>query len=83
VLHHPHLVERGTVRPVSDPVLGDFVLPGFPFRFSTVPAPTVLSAPDLGEHNQAVLNRYLGYDDAQVAQLAATGVLAYRKTGEA
>jgi CoA:oxalate CoA-transferase len=83
VLRHPHLVERGTVRPVSDPVLGDFVLPGFPFRFSTAPAPTVLSAPDLGEHNQAVLKRYLGYDDAQVAQLADAGVLAYRKTGEA
>lgn len=82
VVRHPHLLERGTVRPVSDPVLGDFMLPGFPFRFSAVPGPSVLTAPDLGEHNRPVLARYLGYDEDRVAQLTAAGVLACRRTGE-
>ncbi|MGH8006837.1 MAG: CaiB/BaiF CoA transferase family protein, partial [Candidatus Binatia bacterium] len=82
VLCHPHLLERGAVRPVSDPVLGDFMLPGFPFRFSTVTQSTMLSAPDLGEHNQAVLHRYLGYDEDRIAQLTAAGVLMCRRTGD-
>jgi len=79
VVRHPHLLERGTVRQVSDPVFGDFVLPGFPFRFSAVPMPTVLSAPNLGEHNQDVLQRYLKYDAERVAALTAAGVLASRQ----
>jgi len=82
VVRHPHLLERGTVRQVSAPVFGDFVLPGFPFRFSGVPAPTVLTAPDLGEHNTPVLQRYLGYDADRVAQLTAARVLASREAEE-
>ena len=82
VVRHPHLLERGTVRPVSDPLFGDFVLPGFPFRFSGMPAPQALTAPDLGEHNQAVLQCYLGYDADRVAQLTAAGVLADRGAEE-
>jgi CoA:oxalate CoA-transferase len=82
VLTHPHLVERGTVRSVSDPVIGDFMLPGFPFRFSAMAQPNLMAAPDLGEHNQAVLEQYLGYSAAQVAQLTAAGVLVSQRTGE-
>jgi crotonobetainyl-CoA:carnitine CoA-transferase CaiB-like acyl-CoA transferase len=82
VVRHPHLLERGTVRQISDPVFGDFVLPGFPFRFSGMPAPSVLAAPDLGEHNQAVLQRYLGYDADWVMQLTAAGVLVAREAEE-
>jgi crotonobetainyl-CoA:carnitine CoA-transferase CaiB-like acyl-CoA transferase len=73
VVRHPHLLERGTVRPISHPDFGDITLPGFPFRFSTLPPPDKLTAPDLGEHNLAVLNRYLGYDEAQIAELTAAG----------
>jgi len=83
VVRHPHLLERGTVRQISDPTFGDFVLPGFPFRFSAVPMPNVLTAPDLGEHNLPILQRHLGYDTDQVAQLTATGVLANQQTREA
>lgn len=75
VVKHPHLLARGTVRPVSTPDFGDFMLPGFPFRFSTVSPPDALTAPDLGEHNATVLGRYLGYDEARVEQLTAAGVL--------
>jgi crotonobetainyl-CoA:carnitine CoA-transferase CaiB-like acyl-CoA transferase len=82
VVRHPHLLERGTVRQVTDAVFGDFVLPGFPFRFSSMPAPSVLPAPHLGEHNQTVLQRYLGYDAERVAQLTATGVLASQSPEE-
>ena len=82
VVRHPHLLERGTVRPISHPDFGDITLPGFPFRFSAAPPPDKLTAPDLGEHNLAVLNRYLGYDEAQIAELTTAGVLARPQTKE-
>jgi crotonobetainyl-CoA:carnitine CoA-transferase CaiB-like acyl-CoA transferase len=74
-MEHPHLIERGTVRSVTDPILGEFKIPGFPLRFSGFPKELEFDAPLLGEHNTAVLNRYLGFSQAQVAQLESSGVL--------
>ena len=81
VVAHPHLLEREAIRPISDRVLGDFVLPGFPFRFST-PARTDrdLEAPDLGEHNDQVLNKYLSMETEQLRGLADRGVLVSKPT---
>jgi len=80
VVKHPHLLERGAVRPMSDPLLGNFMLPGFPFRFSTVPPPDKVTAPDLGEHNHAVLAKYLNYNETRIMKLASAGVLASERT---
>jgi len=80
VVKHPHLLERGAVRPMSDPLFGNFMLPGFPFRFSTVPPPDKVTAPDLGEHNHAVLAKYLNYNETRIAELATAGVLASEHT---
>jgi crotonobetainyl-CoA:carnitine CoA-transferase CaiB-like acyl-CoA transferase len=82
VVRHPHLLERGTVRPISNPDFGDIVLPGFPFRFSSVPPPDKLTAPDLGEHNSVVLSRFLGYDEARIAQLTDAGILVQQRNKE-
>jgi len=82
VVQHPHLLERGTVRPISHPDFGDMTLPGFPFRFSTVPPPDKLTAPDLGEHNLAVLRQFLGYDEERVTQLTTAGVLTQKRPVE-
>ena len=81
VVEHPHLVERQAVRSVSDPLLGDFMIPGFPFRFSGHPLPQVVPAPDLGQHNTAVLERYLGYGADRIAALAADGILVQQTAG--
>ncbi|HVC44126.1 MAG TPA: CoA transferase [Candidatus Binataceae bacterium] len=72
---HPHLRQRGTVRRVRDRTLGEFDLPGFPLRFSAFPGTLELQAPTLGEHNAAVLGRYLGYTPERVGALEAQGVL--------
>jgi len=74
-MKHPHLIERGTVRNVHDRILGDFQIPGFPFRFSSFPDELELEAPMLGEHNHAVLEKYLGYAPERVRQLAEDAVL--------
>lgn len=81
VVNHPHLLEREAIRPIQDKVLGDFVLPGFPFRFSS-PARTdaPFEAPDLGEHNESLLSHYLDYTADQLERLARDGVLVSRPT---
>lgn len=72
---HPHFEARGMVRRVPDPVLGEVIVAGYPFKFSAQPELPELTAPLLGEHNTEVLQRVLGYDDATVARLADRGVL--------
>jgi crotonobetainyl-CoA:carnitine CoA-transferase CaiB-like acyl-CoA transferase len=74
-MEHPHLVARGTVRSISDPILGEFKIPGFPLRFSSFPQELEFDAPLLGEHNTAVLEKYLGYSAEKVAALESSGVL--------
>jgi CoA:oxalate CoA-transferase len=72
---HPHLRERGTVRKVHDPILGEVDVPGFPIRFSAGAGPLDTQAPLLGQHNTEVLKEFLGYSDEHIAQLKAQGVL--------
>ena len=74
-MNHPHLRERGTVAKVHDRVLGDFEVPGFPIRFSEFPTAPDLQAPLLGEHNEMILRKYLGYREERIDALRAQRVL--------
>jgi crotonobetainyl-CoA:carnitine CoA-transferase CaiB-like acyl-CoA transferase len=74
-VNHPHLRQRGTVRKVRDRILGEVELPGHGLRFSEFPKPLDVQAPTLGEHNEQVLSRYLGYTPDQVRGLENRGVL--------
>jgi crotonobetainyl-CoA:carnitine CoA-transferase CaiB-like acyl-CoA transferase len=74
-MEHPHLIERGTVRTINDPILGEFKIPGFPLRFSEFPEELEFDAPMLGQHNASVLERYLGLSADRVAELESAGVL--------
>jgi len=74
-MRHPHMRQRGTVRTIHDRILGDFDIPGFPFRFSDYPKRLELAAPFLGEHNREVLIDTLGYAPERVDALERDGVL--------
>jgi crotonobetainyl-CoA:carnitine CoA-transferase CaiB-like acyl-CoA transferase len=74
-MRHPHLRERGTVRTVHDRLLGDFDVPGFSLRFSDFPQRLELEAPFLGEHNEEILTRVLGYPVSRVRELESKGIL--------
>ena len=74
-LNHPHLIERGTVRTVSDRGLGEFQIPGMPLRFSQFPDTLTLEAPYLGEHNKTVLRERLRMSDDDISQLRENKVL--------
>lgn len=71
---HPHFESRKMIRHVSDPILGDMMIPGNPLKFSEQPEPLELTAPRLGEHNEMILDE-LGYDAMLVARLTEAGVL--------
>jgi crotonobetainyl-CoA:carnitine CoA-transferase CaiB-like acyl-CoA transferase len=74
-MQHPHLIERGTVRTVSDRGLGEFQIPGMPLRFSQFEDLLPLDAPYLGEHNENVLRERLGLSDEEITQLTDSKVL--------
>ena len=79
-IKHPHLIERGTVKELSHPVLGDFIVPANPLRYSEGLPPPPTKAPMLGEDNHAVLRQHLGLDDDRLAELESAGVLVAGKS---
>lgn len=72
---HPYFKERQMVRTVSDPLLGEVTIPGFPFKYSAFPELPDIQAPLLGEHNAEVLSAHLGYTAEQVTELQGKGIL--------
>lgn len=72
---HPHLRERGTVRRVRDPEIGEFDIPGLAAKFSRWPAPSEIAADRLGEHNEEVLRDLLALSDEEIARLYADKVV--------
>lgn len=74
-MRHPHMIERGTVRQVPDPILGEVTIAGQPIRVAGLAQHTGLPAPLLGEHNFEILSRHLGLDEAEVTRLTQAGVL--------
>ena len=77
-IEHPYFRERGMIREITDPVLGDLTIPGFPLRFSEQPERLDLVAPTLGQHNQEVLSEVLGYNSDRIVDLERAGVLVSR-----
>lgn len=74
-MDHPHLRERGVVRTVRDPYVGEFQIPGPPARFSAWKYSSSLKADLLGEHNEQVLKEFAGLGEAEIDALYAEGVL--------
>ena len=72
---HPHIVERGTVRTIKDPIAGEFQIPGHPVKTSGYPADNDYVAPCLGEHNVEILSAILGKSDSDIQALQSSGVL--------
>lgn len=75
VVDDPHLHQRGMLRRVAHPELGDVVLHHSPLRFEGVEPAPLSAEPKLGEHTREVLAEYLGLDDATWARLQADGVV--------
>lgn len=69
------VVSRGMVAEFPHPSAGTVRLVGSPIRLSRTPTAIRSHPPLLGEHTTTVLRDRLGYDEQQVAELRAQGVI--------
>jgi len=74
-INHPQIKARGAMQEVPHPGIGPVALPKSPFHFSETTVEIRSRAPLLGEHNESVLSRYLGYSAEKVTSLTRSGVL--------
>jgi CoA:oxalate CoA-transferase len=74
-IDHPYFKARDMVRKVSDPILGELTIPGFPLKFSEFPDLPSIEAPLLGEHGAEVLHQYLGLSKGKIDELQSAGVV--------
>lgn len=72
----PQLQARGYWARVQTPEGDEVVLDGPPIKLSATPGYVATPGPLLGEHTDVVLQRLLGYSDADIAQLKAERVVA-------
>jgi crotonobetainyl-CoA:carnitine CoA-transferase CaiB-like acyl-CoA transferase len=71
----PHLNERGFIKTLPHPKLGDVRMLGFPTRMSAN-AVEMTPPPELGQHTDAVLSKELGLDASALVDLRNAEAIA-------
>jgi formyl-CoA transferase/CoA:oxalate CoA-transferase len=79
-VEHAHTRSRGMFPTLSHPAYGSVRVPGPPVRLGGKAIADPAAPPLLGEHTAAVLQGVLGLDAAEIARLAAAGVIATADT---
>ena len=69
------MAARGFFVEVEHPELGKLIYPGIPYRFSDIPQETPVAAPLLGQHNEEIYYRRMGYTKQDLIRLSETGVI--------
>jgi CoA:oxalate CoA-transferase len=70
-----HLKTRGFFVDVDHPKTGKVKYPSAPYKFSETPWQVTRPAPLLGEHNEEIYTRRLGYRREELSKLGAAGVI--------
>lgn len=76
VLADPQVQHRGMVREIEHPRLGPTPTLGTPLKVDGAMDVDLAPPPGLGEHTDAVLGEWLGYQETRLARLRAEGVIA-------
>jgi glutaryl-CoA transferase len=74
-LDDPHTAARAMIETVEHPSIGALKMLGIPFKFSNTACTVRRPPPGLGEHNEEILRKELGLDDAAIAELRRTKVI--------
>ena len=75
VLDSPQHQARGFFEEVDHPVMGKVTMPGAPFKMDKTPWQLKSPAPFLGEHNEEIYCRLLGYSKEDLVRLTGQGVI--------
>jgi crotonobetainyl-CoA:carnitine CoA-transferase CaiB-like acyl-CoA transferase len=75
VIAHPQMKARNAMQRINVPGFGEVPLPKAPFHFSETPTEIPPELSMLGQDNERVLGKYLGYSAQRVAELTASGLL--------
>jgi crotonobetainyl-CoA:carnitine CoA-transferase CaiB-like acyl-CoA transferase len=75
VVEDRHLHERGALRRLDHPELGEMVVPHSPLRFRGSEPEPLRPSPKLGEDNALVYGEWLGLTPAEIERLADDGVV--------
>jgi crotonobetainyl-CoA:carnitine CoA-transferase CaiB-like acyl-CoA transferase len=76
IFEDPQFIARDTITTVEHPKLGPLKMQNVIPRLTQTPGEIRWVGPDLGSSNREVLGGELGYTDAELAGLAARGVIA-------
>ena len=74
IAEEPTLRETGTIVEVDHPGRGKYLTVGNPIKLSASPA-DVKRSPLLGEHTDEILREFLGYSEAEVAEIRESGAV--------
>jgi len=75
VVNDEQLAYRNFFTEIDHPVAGRFKYPGAPYKLSATPWGIKRPAPQLGEHNDEVYGRVLGYGKKELAVMAKAGII--------
>ncbi len=71
----PQVKAREMVKSVEYPTLGEVPVPGVPVKLSLTPGTVESPSPGLGEHNQEVYSKVLGFSPEELARLKEAGII--------
>jgi crotonobetainyl-CoA:carnitine CoA-transferase CaiB-like acyl-CoA transferase len=75
MLKDRQMAARGFFVEVEHTKLGKLTYPGVPYRFSDIPRETPVAAPILGQNNEEIYCKRLGYTKQDLIKLNETGVI--------
>jgi crotonobetainyl-CoA:carnitine CoA-transferase CaiB-like acyl-CoA transferase len=75
VLNSEHLAARGFFVDIDHPEIGRVKYPSAPYKFSQTPWRLDRSAPLLGQHNEDIYCKRLGYTKKALAKMRGAGVI--------
>ncbi len=75
LLNDPQLMAREMIINVEYPNVGELPIPGIPIKLSLTPGRINALAPRVGEHNEEIYHKVLGYNPDKIEQLVREGVI--------
>jgi crotonobetainyl-CoA:carnitine CoA-transferase CaiB-like acyl-CoA transferase len=75
VFSDPHVLSRQIITAITHPVTGPIRMVGMPVRYDENRGEARLPPPRLGEHNQEILSKFMGYQTEEIEILKKEGVI--------